>query len=345
MTIFFDYVFRGNSDGEAHCDGKYVVFRKTSDSPDLPEDLFKFIQRVQFQNTMILDVFARKKDAQSEALDMLLRSARVGAQGADYNVELGSHELALVEREVIRGATRTRSDFVFSVYGWSLGWLSVAALGFLFLYQNDLKAFGPDITSFAMLLGNLRSNLVAAFLYALIGLSIAVSISATIRLRTITEDLLGRFDPYNFRPFERLAYVTLLALGIMIILYFPVVKLGIGDVLLNNYQQRPSLGILIGLLAGASEPILARFFEQALRPQQAGASGDAVGASSSNLGVLAPTPAIQDSGRGGPSKARKGSRAKKGAGTIRIAGTAAEPEGARAAEPAHHAPKAQAAAE
>ena len=268
MKMYFDLVFRCDNSGEPSGNGKHIAFRRAASSSDVPDDLLSFMRKVRIENIVINDVFSRNEKLGSDLLDMLLVCARVGAEGDDYDVALGQHELNFIEREVIRRATRTRSSFVFTVYGWCLLWLIIAALGLTYLHYDNIVILGASLPKISTYIGQSAFNLISAFLYCLAGISIAVSISATIRLRNITREILEKFDPYNFRPIERLTYVTILSIGIMIILYFPVVKLGLGDVLLNDYKDRPSLGILIGLLAGASEPVLARFFEQSLRPNQ-----------------------------------------------------------------------------
>jgi hypothetical protein len=110
-------------------------------------------------------------------------------------------------------------------------------------------------------------NLVAAFGWSLMGIALGVSLAANLRLRSVTKELLGKFDPYAFSPFDRYLYVTLLAVGIFILLGFDIVKLGLGPALLNDFAADPEVGLLIGLLAGFSEPALASVFEKAASPE------------------------------------------------------------------------------
>jgi hypothetical protein len=105
-----------------------------------------------------------------------------------------------------------------------------------------------------------------AFAFSLLGIALGVSISSTMRLRQVSAELIGNFDPYDFSPLSRFFYVTLLAAGIFVLLHFDVVKLGVGSTLLNEFMEKPAIGLLIGLIAGVSEPVLANIFEARAKP-------------------------------------------------------------------------------
>ena len=233
----------------------------------LPEPLSKFVAEVERVNLLIIDGLAADRDRarRQEILKLALGAARVGAQGDNYNPALGTQQLALVEKLLLRRVAESRKGFLGSIYLWAAFWalLGLLLLSLLGLVSEEVIQL-PTITATAL-------STLSAFGYSMLGIALGVSITSVIRLRQVTPELIGKFDPYDFSPWNRFFYVTLLAIGIFVLLYFGVVQIGLGSVLLNEVSEKPAMGTLVGLAAGASEPVLASIFEKGSSPANSSA--------------------------------------------------------------------------
>ncbi len=262
MDVIFDNIVISGSEQEG---AEFIVFQRPQVAqgaavPPTSDDLRKFVGEVERVNLLILDGLAAGDPSRGKMLEMLLAAARVGAMGDSYDTKLGASQLELAEKVLLRRVADSRQPFINKVYWLSVCWAvaCLAGVGLLTLYPaSDAGAY--------KILGAL-GNPLTAFSYSLIGIALGVSITATMRLRQVRVELIGNFDPYDFAPLSRFSYVTLLAISIFVLLHFNVVQLGIGPELLNNFRTRPALGLLVGLLAGASEPLLASIFEERAKP-------------------------------------------------------------------------------
>ncbi|AGA89652.1 hypothetical protein Thimo_0815 [Thioflavicoccus mobilis 8321] len=261
MDRFFDQVLiEGSAD---HSLDLIAFFRDpATGGTSLPEPLSKFVAEVERVNLLIIDGLDadRDRERRQEILKLALGAARVGAQGDHYNTALGTQQLALVEKLLLRRVAESRKGFLGLIYRWAAIW---ALSGLLLLSLLGLVSEG--VIPLSTITPTAHSTL-AAFAYSMLGIALGVSITSVIRLRQVTPELIGKFDPYDFSPSNRFFYVTLLAIGIFVLLYFDVVQIGLGSVLLNQVRDFPAMGTLVGLAAGASEPVLASIFEKGSSP-------------------------------------------------------------------------------
>lgn len=245
-------------DGSEQQSSELIAFyRQTLEGADphpLPENLRKFVAKVENLNLLILDGLPEKSD-RADLLLELLNAARVGAAGENPDTNLGNEQLELVKKRLLHRVGKARGAFMNQVYWVGFWWAVLGILGITVLLSIAPESI-KDL-----------NNPLLAFSFSLLGIALGVSISATMRLRQVSAELIGNFDPYDFSPLSRFFYVTLLATGIFVLLYFDVVKLGVGSTLLNEFMDKPAIGLLIGLIAGVSEPVLANIFEARAKPE------------------------------------------------------------------------------
>ena len=82
----------------------------------------------------------------------------------------------------------------------------------------------------------------------------------------LTFDKVGRLDQYDFFPWERFVWVSLIAFVLLAALWFDLFVIGIGNVALNKVREEPSFGFLIGLVCGISEALIADLLIKRFQP-------------------------------------------------------------------------------
>jgi hypothetical protein len=265
--FFRDVTFGAFSqrDGE-----EYLLFTRGEGGP--PPELAELRQDIENMNAVIVLAFKDDPAVRQGLLRHLLLIAQTSLCGSDWNVALGRARLDLFQETVIDRANQVRSRFIrkIGLFCLLLVAASLAAMFYLWLFLSagPESVWQPVRAALDGLLGAAWEQLAYSFLFAMLGVALAISLSAIMRLRSIKLDLLGRFDPYVFGPVERIAYTVLIAITVMLLLGFDVVTIGVGPAILNDFPSTPILGVLIGLLAGFSEPLLAGIIETSLVPRQ-----------------------------------------------------------------------------
>ena len=83
-------------------------------------------------------------------------------------------------------------------------------------------------------------------------------------------DQVQKYDGSVSGDFFRLYIITAI---VLISLYFQILAIGILSLNLNQIDGKPWLGLLVGILCGVSEPLIAAKLKQVFRPSAPKASG------------------------------------------------------------------------
>jgi hypothetical protein len=82
----------------------------------------------------------------------------------------------------------------------------------------------------------------------------------------ITIDNFDQAQKYNWSISGDFFHLYIITAIVLILLYFKVLALGILTLNLNQIQGQPWLGLLVGILCGVSEPLIAEKLKQVFRP-------------------------------------------------------------------------------
>ena len=247
----------------------YLVFVRGADDPS--KEMADLRGQIESLNTAVVLSFKRDAGEKRRMLEHLEMIARNTMCGTDWDTALCRAQLDLFVKILIANANGVRSRFI-----WRIGFhclvLGIVGIGLMLALELFLSArTGSTASLYRGFLGDMFgphwTDMARSFLFATLGVAIAIILSAIMRLRSIKIELLGRFDPYVFSPTERIGYTLLIVVTVMLLLGFEIVTIGIGPIILNRFMTVPWCGILIGLLAGFSEPLLAGIIETSLVPK------------------------------------------------------------------------------
>lgn len=99
-------------------------------------------------------------------------------------------------------------------------------------------------------------NILGILGFALLGAVAGNLFFTLVRGRNVTFGNFDRLNPYRFSVNIHLTYLVLLVLVVLLTLYFNVITIGIGDLVLNKFTESAPLAIVIGLVCALAEATL-----------------------------------------------------------------------------------------
>lgn len=105
-----------------------------------------------------------------------------------------------------------------------------------------------------------------AYGMALFGVILGALLMAFGRNRNITFENFTQIKIYRLGVVKYLIFLSVLAAIIMILLYHRLVQFGLGTILLNDFNEIPSYGVIIGLVCAISEPFILGLVTENLSP-------------------------------------------------------------------------------
>jgi hypothetical protein len=197
----------------------------------------------------------------------LLVGAQIGLQGPHLNLDAGRSQLNNVRGRLTRRARRERDQYLIRL-GFSGGGVALASLLAAALLYSVVPQFLKTQVSRDAFEGFLAWLIPACLLHP--GVVLGVVFTAFVLNRTFTFEKIRNFDPYFFPPGLRFFYVSIISYVLLAALWFKVVMLGLGGVLLNDVKEVPAIGLLIGLICGISEALVVELLVSRFRPVEKG---------------------------------------------------------------------------
>lgn len=199
----------------------------------------------------------------------LLVGAQIGLQGPNFNLDAGRSQLNNVRNRLVRRARRERDQYLIRLgfIGGGVASASLLVAGVLYAVVPQLL---KDQVSAAAFNGFLKWLIPACLLHP--GVVLGVVFTAFVLNRTFTFEKIRIFDPYYFAPGLRFFYISIISYILLAALWFKVVMLGLGGVLLNDVKDVPEIGLLIGLVCGISEALVVELLVSRFRPVERGAA-------------------------------------------------------------------------
>ena len=150
---------------------------------------------------------------------------------------------------------------------------AMAKIGSLIGFPALLIAlFGPlilghfvDAQTIALPQVKQNIQLLTSGLLIVVGLCIGAVLSAFIRNRQITFANIGYFDQDSLDPWLRYLFLGILAAVLAILLYKNWIVVGVAkDLLLNHFNDDPTIAIILGLVTGYAEPNVTKMVTNSL---------------------------------------------------------------------------------
>ena len=111
-------------------------------------------------------------------------------------------------------------------------------------------------------------NIIGGFGFALLGLLAGATLSIFVSNRRMTIDNFDKIQRYGLSIKTYFVYLYIVTAVVLLLLWFKIVVHGIGSVTLNQVAEKPYFGLLIGLLCGISDPIIADWVIQVVKPSK-----------------------------------------------------------------------------
>jgi hypothetical protein len=193
----------------------------------------------------------------------LLAGAQVGLQGPAFSVDAGRQQLRNVREHLVRYARRDRDRYLIrlGLTGAGVAVASLVVAAFLYFVVPQYLKDPQSVEGFKNFL---RWLIPSCFLHP--GVVLGVVFTAFVLNRTLTYEKIQTFDPYYFSPGLRFFYISIISYILLAALWFNVIMLGLGGVLLNDVRDKPEIGLLIGLVCGISEALVVELLVSRFRP-------------------------------------------------------------------------------
>jgi len=230
-------------------EGNQLVLQQVS-GPDIniPPEITDFIpvidtaaRRIQ---QLITDTALRKNYI--EAIDGAARSAFEGGNlnGAKQALQSLKDQVVAWEGPSIRKKYLQSTLLVFGLAGVLGGILALAAA---YLGATACGWLSPTL-----------GKILATAAYMLIGISLGITLLAFLRNMEMKFETLGMFDAASLNPLMRLIFVSVLAAVFAILLHQRVLVIAIGNYELNQLFDKPMVAVVVGILCGFSDIVVAK---------------------------------------------------------------------------------------
>ncbi|HSD92282.1 MAG TPA: hypothetical protein VLB11_04580 [Methyloceanibacter sp.] len=198
-----------------------------------------------------------------EILDSLLAAATLGLGGPSPNLNEGKQYFEFFKAHVVRVAEDRRSPLIRELL-YKSTYIMIASLLAIEIWAFATGGGARDAAtvmlaqssaSYAAVLNGVI-NILGILGFALLGAVAGNLFFTLVRGRNVTFDNFDRLNPYRFSVNIHLTYLVLLVLVVLLTLYFNVITIGIGDLVLNKFTESAPLAIVIGLVCALAEATL-----------------------------------------------------------------------------------------
>ena len=193
----------------------------------------------------------------------LIVGAQVELQGERFNLDASRNQLNNVQRKLIRSARKERDRYLIKLATIG-GIVSIVSLLLAWCLYSVVPTYISDANDRAGYDAFLKWLIPGCLLHP--GVVLGVVFTAFVFNRTFTFEKIRNFDPYYFSPSLRFLYISIISYILLAALWFKVVMLGLGGVLLNDVKDTPQISLLIELVCGISEALVVELLLSRLRP-------------------------------------------------------------------------------
>jgi hypothetical protein len=116
-------------------------------------------------------------------------------------------------------------------------------------------------------------NLIGSVGFTFVGIALGVCIIEFVVNLNITYDTFDRIGRYRMPFGWYLFYIAALSTTLLVILYYQLIQVGVGPLLLNDVQTDPKIGFIVGILCGIAEPHVVSLVTLVFKPVQKKESG------------------------------------------------------------------------
>jgi len=262
MPIHFKSVRAINLSPDGSRRGVDIYFERADVEP--PRDSkVESLRRDYEQTVAVLQNMAPTDSEFYGPFNRLLAAAAATLVGNIDGPTVDSSALELVRQDMLKYARTGRNAYLKSlaVTGGIVTVISAAAA--------SLALLVPLSISNAAIQTNYIAPTEKWLLPALLlhpGVCLGVVFTGLVINRTLKFDKMLDYDPYSFTPGMRILFVCIVSYLLLLALWFNVVMLGVGGLLLNSVTSIPSVALLIGLVCGVSEPIIVELLISRFKP-------------------------------------------------------------------------------
>lgn len=241
MAIFFTV---------SRSDDQQLVLRQVEPDPaKIPTEITDFIPVIDGVDRRVRRLIKDegRRASYMAAIDGAARSAFEGGTLAAAKVALEAIKANVVEAE----GPDIRKQYLHATVAL-FGVVGIAALltaGMLALMPAEMAARIP-----ALLL-----KLLLTASYLLVGISLGIILLAFVRNLELRFETLGAFDAARLNPLMRLVFVGILATVFAIVLHERILVVAIVNYELNAFITKPMTAVVVGILCGFADMIVANF--------------------------------------------------------------------------------------
>ena len=250
-------------------DESEIVFNKGgAQKKQLPPAYQAFLTDLELAANQVRSAFDLEfPEARARLINALTHTARVGLGGAHPNLSLGKSQFEVVKLKIANEAYQIRRDRIHRMIQWSPAWVVgiIALLSIWFLLNNIAPTIANEIKLTPKSVSDFGTS-VGAYGMALFGVVFGSLLMAFGRNRNITFENFTQIKTYRLGVVKYLTFLSVLAAIIMILLYHKVVQFGLGTIVLNDFIEFPSYGVIIGLVCAVSEPFILGLVTENLTP-------------------------------------------------------------------------------
>lgn len=232
--------------------------------------------------SLLFDIFAvertirvlfadqKYKEQRRKCFDGLVKTAKVGLCGTDYDVEMGRLDLALTRNDVADDFPKLR-DELWTAYVMGIVRLGLVCggIGCLLYYELFVAHAFSDRYKALLDAVPVLPQIVIALFWIPFGVPIGIFLEFVFRVGdNITYDELLTFNPGRWKPPSRTINTWVTAYVFAFLLGVGAFQIGIGSVFLNDFiTGRPWLSVAIGFVTGFAYPYVQDIVTQ-LKPER-----------------------------------------------------------------------------
>lgn len=263
MGVHYQCVRPANPSGRTGWRGLDIYFERVPNPPAEDKDVEEL--RRSFDRAVgKLHLAARTNDQFMPVYNEILDAATGSLVVAGGTVKDGTERLEDIKIKILTLARNRRGRYFGLLLAIGAGVSVIGMLLYLAVYLLPPVFIDKSSPYFA----DYQSSLVwllPAFLM-LPGAALGVVFIGFATNRLVSYDGIGCMDQYDFAPWQRFTWVVLIAYVLFIALWFDAFVLGVGNVELNRVTTEARFGLLIGLVCGISESLIAELLTVRFRP-------------------------------------------------------------------------------